>query len=129
MNNTTSLDTLHRTVPTRPPDQSGMGKVGIAVAQTIGGVTDNAIKFAIGNAGGSLTGQLVAQTFGANGLTRGVLNGGFGTSQDVDPFQAQRDLLELQMAIQSEMQEFQMLTNISKTHHDGRMAAVRNMRP
>jgi len=57
-----------------------------------------------------------------NGLTLGG-SGGMGGMSD------QLALLREQERIQKETQVFTTLTNVSKSEHDAKMSAVRNMRP
>ncbi len=59
-------------------------------------------------------------------LTGGAGGDGFGSAGDaVDSL---KGLLEQQIAIQAEMQEFTMATNIEHSKHETKMAAIRNMR-
>ena len=56
----------------------------------------------------------------ASALTAGATSG----SDSADLFR----LFEQQVAVQREMQQFTILTNVSKTAHESKMAAVRNMK-
>jgi hypothetical protein len=84
-------------------------------AQFLGGAVQVAGQLA-GAVGG-------AQTFGLGGLAGNLLGGGAGGG---DPSTA--ELLQMQNQIQRESLVFNAQTNISKTDHDTRMSAVRNIR-
>jgi hypothetical protein len=55
-----------------------------------------------------------------------LLPGGGAMSPE---YRQQMQLFELQRRLQHENQIFSTLSNVSKTNHETRMAAVRNMRP
>ena len=74
---------------------------------------------------------MVSQVPGMGNLG-GMLNGlslGGGSSGGGGGASEQMALIREQERIQRETQVFTTLTNISKTEHDARMSAVRNMRP
>ncbi|HSI32801.1 MAG: hypothetical protein ACAI43_25405 [Phycisphaerae bacterium] len=88
-------------------------------AQILGGAVQVA-----GQLAGTVAG---AQGFGLGGLAGNLLGGGgAGGLGGGDPSTA--DLLQMQNQIQRESLVFNAQTNISKTDHDTRMAAVRNIR-
>ncbi|RMD86889.1 MAG: hypothetical protein D6808_02410 [Candidatus Dadabacteria bacterium] len=69
-----------------------------------------------------------------NRLGRGFLNtmrslGGLGSSTitlDIDP--QYRELIETQIKVQQQMQNVTMESNLEKTRHESKMAALRNLR-
>ena len=67
----------------------------------------------------SLAAQLANQFSGSSAAGRLSLNGA-----EPSPF----ELMMLQQEVQRESLFFTMQTNISKTEHDARMSAVRNMK-
>lgn len=78
--------------------------------------------------GAELIGNAVGAVLGA-----GVRSAGFGAILSGDgassQMRQQLHLFELQRRLQHENQVFTTLSNVSKTNHETRMAAVRNMRP
>lgn len=80
-----------------------------------------ALRAAVGFAQGGIPGAVSSALFGGApaGAELGSLNGG-----QLDPMQ----LFRIQEEMQRRQQIFQLMTNISKTEHDGMMAIVRNMR-
>jgi hypothetical protein len=104
----------HEGAQAKKADQGGQ-----QFAQFLGGAVQVAGQLA-GAVGG-------AQGFGLGGLAGGAVNnilgGGAGGADPSLP-----DLLQLQNQIQRESLVFNAQTNISKTDHDTRMSAVRNIR-
>jgi outer membrane lipoprotein SlyB len=86
--------------------------------QVLGGTINLAGQLAGTVAGGS--------TMGLAPLAGNIAGGLLGTADTgtVDPMQ----LLQLQEQLQSQSQVFNTMSNISKTEHETRMAAVRNMK-
>jgi len=82
----------------------------------------------------SLAGQLAGSVSGASTMGLGPIAGnlasslltgtGSADSGTADPMQ----LLQLQEQLQQQEQVFNTMSNISKTEHETRMAAVRNMK-
>lgn len=76
--------------------------------------------------------QLLGNAVGSL-LSAGVRSAGFGSVLSARSFspemRGQLQLFELQRRLQHENQVFTTLSNVSKTNHETRMAAVRNMRP
>lgn len=67
--------------------------------------------------------QALGQATGVQDLgLAGSVQGGAGALD-------QQGLFELQLQAQRELQQFTLMSNLAKTEHDTRMAAVRNMRP
>lgn len=79
--------------------------------------------------GGELLGRAVGSAVRA--AVRGTGFGALlpGTGGLSPEFQQQMQLFDLQRRLQHENQVFSTLSNVSKTNHETRMAAVRNMRP
>ena len=69
--------------------------------------------------------------FGSSVLLRSagfsVPSKGFGLN--TGGVENQRELFELQRQLQREMQQFTLISNMAKSRHEARMAAVRNMKP
>ena len=99
---------------------TGSGNFG----KVLGGVVNVAAQLASKAAGaqtmglGPLAGSLL------NGSTSGIGGSGLGGDQAAS-FQ---QLLQEQEQIQTESAQFTALTNISKTEHETRMSAIRNIR-
>ena len=103
----------HKEVSTGQNAGSGFGKVlgaAVSVAGTLASTVAGASSLGIGPLAGSLA---------------GTLNGGSGSDFGNQSFQ---DLLLQQEQIQKESAVFTSLSNISKTEHETRMSAIRNMR-
>ena len=80
--------------------------------------------------GASATKRALASGVNAFGAALGVnLGGGLTEGLGGTDIDNQRELFELQLKAQRDLQKFTMITNLAKTEHDSRMAAVRNMRP
>ena len=89
--------------------------------QVLGGTINLAGQLAGAAAGGSTMGLGPL----AGNIANGLLNtGGTGDAGSIDPMQ----LLQLQQQLQTQSQVFNTLSNTSKTEHETRMAAVRNMK-
>jgi hypothetical protein len=95
--------------------------------KVLGGVVNIASQLASGAAGaqtmglGPLAGSLLNGGSGGIGGAGGVGGGQFGDASFAD-------LLKEQEQIQTESAQFTALTNISKTEHESRMSAIRNIR-
>ena len=87
--------------------------------QVLGGTINLAGQLAGTVAGGSTMGMAPLA-----GNIAGSLLGGTTDTGTVDPMQ----LLQLQEQLQTQSQVFNTMSNISKTEHETRMAAVRNMK-
>lgn len=98
----------------RQSDGSGFMKGLMDGVSVVGAVAGKGLSLAVAkNAPGA------AGLLGAGGLG----GGGVGDANDLN------GLLNTQIQLQRELQVFSMLSNIAKTEHETRMAAVRNMRP
>lgn len=78
-----------------------------------------------------VAGQLVGNVAGAGGLGMGPLGGGLNAITGGPPGTGGSDfaqLLQLQERMQRESAQFNTLSNVSKTEHETRMAAIRNMK-
>ncbi|MGA2498830.1 MAG: hypothetical protein ABSH20_13895 [Tepidisphaeraceae bacterium] len=87
-----------------------LGTIAGGVAGMGGGPSGQIVQSMLGSLGGGVSG-----IGGASGM------GGIDTSQ-------QMQLLQLQNQIQSEQQVWTTLTNISKSEHETRMDAIRNIK-
>ncbi len=97
---------------------------GQSFGKVMGGVINIAGQLASSVAG--------AQTMGLGPIAGSLLNGGIGGAGGVggDQFGGAsfQELLKQQTQIQQESAQFTALTNISKTEHESRMSAIRNIR-
>ncbi len=103
-----------RPQPSAPQRKAG-GDFGKALFEGLGNLATQiapAVGSALGLGGGALGLPGLAGTLGGGGL------GGMSNAQ----------MLMLQYQIQQEMLRFNLLSNISKTQHDAKMNAVRNIR-
>jgi hypothetical protein len=73
----------------------------------------------LGSAASSLVSAAFGRALGTTGSIAGMSQGG----------REQMALMKIQEQLQRENQVFSLMSNISKTNHETRMAAVRNMRP
>jgi hypothetical protein len=51
-----------------------------------------------------------------------------GVSLDLDQFAELKELIDLQVEVQKEMQAITMVSNIEKSKHESKMSAIRNVR-
>jgi hypothetical protein len=72
---------------------------------------------------GPVAGNLIGGITGAQGLNGGDLDSALANQTN-----QQEQLLLLQERIQNESAQFNVLTNISKTEHETKMSAIRNVR-
>ena len=72
---------------------------------------------------GPVAGNLFSNIANPNGLNGGNLDSALG-----DSFNQQEQLLLLQERVQNQSAQFNVLTNISKTEHETKMSAIRNVR-
>jgi hypothetical protein len=70
-----------------------------------------------------VAGNLIGGITGAQGLNGGDLDSALANQTN-----QQEQLLLLQERIQNESAQFNVLTNISKTEHETKMSAIRNVR-
>ncbi len=101
--------------PDAPKPKAG-GDFGKALFEGLGNLATQlapAVGSALGLGGGALGLPGLAGTLGGGGLGGGLSNA---------------QMLMLQYQIQQEMLRFNLLSNISKTQHDAKMNAVRNIR-
>jgi hypothetical protein len=108
------------------------GGGGAKFAQFLGGAVNMAGQLASGVAGAQTMGLgPIAGNLLGGGLNGGSGIGGIGGGGALDPSnQATQfeQLLQLQEQLQTQSQQFTALTNISKTDHETRMSAIRNIR-
>jgi hypothetical protein len=71
---------------------------------------------------GKLLGAGTTAFGGVGGIDLDGLTGG-------DPFQQQLAMIRIQQQVQAQQQQVNLLSNILKSDHDARMAAIRNIKP
>ncbi len=114
---------VHTTTDTVKPAGGGFQQVlggALSIAGQLASGVAGAHTMGLGPLAGSLLGGLAGG--GAGGAVGGVP--GFNLGNDPSP----ADLLQLQNQIQRESLVFNAQTNISKTDHETRMSAIRNVK-
>lgn len=84
--------------------------------------------FALGLGGIGYGGSGPVLGIGGGGALGATLGGTTGVGTD-GPLGNLENLIQVQIQVQAQMQQFNMYTNILKSEHESRMAAIRNIRP
>ena len=111
---------------TQPAKQNNAGaKFGQFLGQAVNVAGQVAATVGGGGAlgAGPVAGNLFGNIASPNGINNGDLEGALG-----DSFNQQEQLLLLQERVQNQSAQFNTLTNISKTEHETKMSAIRNVR-
>ena len=120
INNTSFAAFTQSSRQARQGGDSGFVKGLMEGVSVVGAIAGKGLSLAVSkNAPGA------AGLLGAGGLGGGGGGGGAGLGDTGDL----NNLFNQQLELQRELQVFSMMTNIAKTEHETRMAAVRNMRP
>ena len=111
---------------TQPAQQNNTGaKFGQFLGQAVNVAGQLAATVGGGGAlgAGPVAGSLFGNVANQNGINGGDLDSALG-----DSFNQQEQLLLLQEKVQNQSAQFNVLTNISKTEHETKMSAIRNVR-
>lgn len=118
INNTSFSAFTQSSRQARQGGDSGFVKGLMEGVSVVGAIAGKGLSLAVSkNAPGA------AAALGGLGGGGGGGAGGLGDTGDLN------NLFNQQLELQRELQVFSMMTNIAKTEHETRMAAVRNMRP